>query len=74
MPADQIGITDRGRIARGMKADLVVFDADTVKDRATFENPHQYPAGIEYVLVNGSLVVEKGRHTGARPGKVLRKT
>ena len=57
-----------------MKADLVVFDADTVKDRATFENPHQYPAGIEYVLVNGSLVVEKGRHTGARPGKVLRKT
>ena len=74
MPADQIGITDRGRIARGMKADLVVFDADTVKDRATFENPHQYPAGIEYVLVNGSLVVEKGRHTGARPGKVLRET
>ena len=73
MPADQIGLTDRGRISRGMKADLVVFDASTVKDTATFENPHQYPVGIEYVLVNGEPVVEKGKHNGARPGKVLRK-
>jgi len=74
MPADQIGLSDRGRIARGMKADVVVFDAETVKDRATFENPHQYPLGIEYVLVNGRLVVKKGAHTGARPGYVLRKS
>ncbi len=74
MPADQIGLTDRGRIARGMKADLVVFDAASVKDTATFDNPHQYPVGIEHVLVNGELVVEKGKHTGVRPGKVLRKT
>ncbi len=73
MPADQIGLTDRGRISRGMKADIVVFDAAAVKDTATFENPHQYPLGIEYVLVNGELVVEKGKHTGAIPGKVLRK-
>jgi N-acyl-D-amino-acid deacylase len=73
MPADQIGLTDRGRISRGMKADIVVFDAAAVKDTATFENPHQYPLGIEYVLVNGELVVEKGKHTGATPGKVLRK-
>lgn len=72
MPADQAGITDRGRIARGMKADLVIFDAQTVKDRATFQNPHQYPVGIVHVLVNGTFVVEGGKHTGARPGRVLR--
>jgi len=74
MPADQIGLTDRGRIARGMKADLVAFDAATVKDTATFEKPHQYPLGIEYVLVNGEPVVERGKHNGAMPGRVLRKT
>ena len=73
IPADQLRLTDRGRIARGMKADLVLFDADKVRDTATFEAPHQYPQGIKYVLVNGTLVVENGRHTGARPGRVLRK-
>jgi N-acyl-D-aspartate/D-glutamate deacylase len=73
MPADRAGITDRGRIARGKKADLVVFSADTVKDEATFDDPHQYASGITYVLVNGEIVVENGRHTGARPGRVLRK-
>lgn len=72
-PADQAGITDRGRIARGKKADLVVFNADTVKDEATFDNPHQYATGINYVVVNGQVVVENGDHTGARPGRVLRK-
>ncbi|MBN2288935.1 MAG: D-aminoacylase [Candidatus Glassbacteria bacterium] len=74
MPADQMGLSDRGRIARGMKADLVVFDAATVRDTATFQDPHQYPAGIGYVLVNGVPVVEQGKHTGARPGRVLRKS
>lgn len=73
LPADRIGLRDRGRIARGMKADLVVFDAATLIDRATFENPHQYPLGIELVLVNGQTVVEGGNHTGARPGRVLRR-
>jgi N-acyl-D-amino-acid deacylase len=73
MPADQIGLRDRGRLARGQKADLVVFDADAVADRASFAAPHQYPAGIVYVLVNGELVVEESRHTGARSGRVLRK-
>jgi N-acyl-D-aspartate/D-glutamate deacylase len=73
MPADQIGFTDRGRIGRGMKADLVVLNADTVIDTATFTDPHQYPLGIEQVLVNGEQVVENGKHTGARPGRVLRK-
>ena len=73
MPASQAGITDRGRIAVGMKADLVVFNADTIKDEATFESPHRFPLGIEYVLVNGIPVVERGQPTTARPGRALRK-
>ena len=73
MPADQIGLDDRGRIARGKKADLVLFDAATVKDEATFDHPHRYPVGIPHVLVNGVLVVERGEHTGARPGRALRR-
>ena len=73
MPADQIGLADRGRIARGKKADLVVFDAGRVKDEATFEQPHQYASGIPHVMVNGVLVVEAGRHTGAKPGRALRR-
>lgn len=72
-PADQAGINDRGRIARGKKADLVVFNAATVKDEATFDDPHQYASGISYVVVNGQVVVDHGEHTGARPGRVLRK-
>jgi N-acyl-D-amino-acid deacylase len=74
MPADQVGIQDRGRIARGKKADIVVFDAAQVRDRATFEQPHQYPVGIEHVVVNGSMVVDGGQHTGERAGRVLRKS
>jgi N-acyl-D-aspartate/D-glutamate deacylase len=73
MPADQMGFIDRGRIARGKKADLVIFDAGTVRDEATFEDPHRYPAGIPYVIVNGQVVVDQGRHTGAKPGRVLRR-
>ena len=74
MPADQIGLKDRGRIARGMKADLVVFDAERVKDEATFDDPHRYATGIQYVMVNGELVVNNGKHTGKRPGQVLRRS
>ena len=74
MPADHVGISDRGRIARGMKADLVVFDSETVKDEATFEDPHRYSTGIHHVFVNGEEVVAEGVHTGARPGAVLRKS
>jgi N-acyl-D-amino-acid deacylase len=73
MPADQVGLGDRGRITRGRKADIVVFDAATIKDAATFDNPHRYPAGVIHVLVNGVPVVQNGSHTGARPGRMLRK-
>jgi N-acyl-D-aspartate/D-glutamate deacylase len=54
-----------------MWADVTVFNPETVSDRSTFENPHQYSVGIEYVVVNGKLVLERGRHTGARPGAIL---
>ena len=73
LPADQIGLRDRGRIAKGMRADLVVFHPAEVRDQASFETPHRYPTGIPYVLVNGALVVEQEKHTGARPGRMLRR-
>ncbi|KAA3611032.1 MAG: D-aminoacylase [Calditrichaeota bacterium] len=72
MPADQLGLTDRGRIAKGNIADLVLFDFDEVKDLATFNDPHQYSTGIEYVFVNGTAVIQKGEMTNAKPGKMLR--
>lgn len=72
LPADQFGFADRGRLAPGFAADLVVFDPQTVADRATFDAPHQYPTGIPFVLVNGVFVVREERLTGARPGIVLR--
>ncbi len=73
MPAEQAGLADRGRIAKGKKADLVIFNPKTVQDNATFDSPHQYPTGVAHVFVNGVMVVKDGKHTGARPGKVLRK-
>jgi N-acyl-D-aspartate/D-glutamate deacylase len=62
---------DRGLLRPGMWADVTVFNPNTVIDNATFEKPHQYASGIEYVLVNGTLVLEKEKHTGARPGVIL---
>lgn len=73
MPARKLGLSDRGTIGVGLTADLVVFDPETVIDRADFMNPHQYARGIDFVLVNGAVVIEKGEHTGALAGKVLRK-
>jgi N-acyl-D-amino-acid deacylase len=72
-PADRLGLTDRGRLADGLKADVVVFDASTVRSNATYEEPRQFPTGIEQVIVNGTLVVTDGEHTGALPGRVLRR-
>ena len=71
-PAQRLGISDRGVIKEGMWADIVVFDDQKVTDLATYENPHQYPKGIEYVIVNGTVVVEKSTQNDELPGKVLR--
>jgi N-acyl-D-amino-acid deacylase len=70
--AEAAGLPDRGVVKPGFAADLVVFDPETVASRATFENPNQYSAGFRYVVVNGVLVVDEGRHTGKTPGKALR--
>ena len=69
--AQRIGLRDRGLLREGFFADIAVFDPERVIDNATFEQPHQYAEGVEFVLVNGVLVVDGGEHTGARPGRVL---
>jgi N-acyl-D-amino-acid deacylase len=72
-PAQRLGILDRGILRDGLKADIVVFDPDTVRTLATYDEPRRYPAGIPYVIVNGQLVVDEGEHTGALPGRALRR-
>ncbi len=72
-PAQRVGLTDRGLLRPGMKADVVVFDPATVGDRATYENPHQYAVGFIAVIVNGTPVLDGGTLTAARPGRVLRR-
>jgi N-acyl-D-amino-acid deacylase len=72
MPCDKLGIKDRGRLIPGCYADIVLFDPEKLADTATFQDPIKYPQGIRYVIVNGKIVVEEGRHTGARAGRVLR--
>jgi N-acyl-D-amino-acid deacylase len=72
LPAQRMRLTDRGVIKAGMWADVVVFDPTTIKDTATFADPNQLAQGMDYVLVNGVPVIEQGKMTGARPGKVLR--
>jgi len=70
-PAQITGLTDRGLLRPGMAADITIFDPKTVADKATFQNPLQYPYGIPYVIVNGVVVIDQGQHTGAKPGRVL---
>ncbi len=71
-PAARLGLRDRGLLRDGLAADVVVFDAERVRSLATYDQPRQFPEGIEYVLVNGELVVDGARHTGALPGRALR--
>ncbi|HYE87821.1 MAG TPA: D-aminoacylase [Vicinamibacterales bacterium] len=71
LAAAQMGIQDRGAIRERFMADLVVFNPATIADKATYEQPHQYPVGIDYVIVNGVVVLEPGGLTGARPGRPL---
>jgi dihydroorotase/N-acyl-D-amino-acid deacylase len=71
LPAQRLGLADRGVLREGLKADIAVFDAARVRDTATFEKPHSYAEGVHHVIVNGELIVEGGRVTGALPGRVL---
>jgi N-acyl-D-amino-acid deacylase len=71
LPAQIAGFSDRGLLRPGMAADVAIFDPETVSDKATFEDPSQYAVGVSYVLVNGTVVIDQGQHTGARPGCVL---
>lgn len=71
-PAEILGLKDRGLLREGYWADITIFDPKTISDMATYANPHQYPKGIPYVIVNGRLVIDRAEHTGALPGVVLR--
>jgi N-acyl-D-amino-acid deacylase len=71
-PATRMRLYDRGVIREGLKADVTIFNEERLDDVASYENPTAYPTGVDYVLVNGQLVIDKGQHTGARPGNVLR--
>ena len=71
LSAHIVGLKDRGLLAPGMAADITIFNPKTVTDKATFEEPMQYPEGIPYVIVNGVVVIDHGHHTGAKPGRVL---
>jgi N-acyl-D-aspartate/D-glutamate deacylase len=71
--AAKAGLRDRGLVRAGLFADLVLFDAARVIDRSTYTRPFAYSEGIEWVIVNGKVVLEKGKHTGARPGRGLRR-
>ena len=71
-PAATLRLPDRGLLKPGYVADIVAFDAATIRDHATFESPHQYATGVRHVWVNGTAVLEDGEHTGATPGQVVR--
>jgi len=72
LPANLLGLYDRGRIAPGMAADIVIFDPNTIQDTATYAKPAVYPTGIDMVLVNGTIAVDHGKGTGELAGEVLR--
>jgi len=72
LPAQMIGLSDRGQVHEGFAADVVLFDPVKVRETNSFEQPKSYPEGIPYVMVNGVLVIDKGQHTGATPGQVIR--
>ncbi len=72
-PAQRLGLSNRGLVKEGSMADLVVFDPQTIIDKATYAEPKQFPVGIDYVLVNGEVVVANGKHTGALPGRALQR-
>ena len=70
-PAQRLGLSDRGVLWQGLKADIAVFDPATIRDTATFERPHSYAEGVSLVIVNGQVAFEDGKMTPSRPGRVL---
>ena len=72
LSAARLGLKDRGMLKENYRADIVVFDPETIIDKSTFEDPHQYPEGIEFVIINGTFAVEEGDFTGNGKGMVLR--
>lgn len=72
LPAENLKLDRRGRLKEGYFADVVVFDPARITDHATYDRPHQYATGVEAVLVNGTLVLDRGEHTGAKPGRAVR--
>ncbi len=73
-PAQRLGLKDRGLLKKGFWADITIFNPETVREMGSFKNPKVHPEGFQWVLVNGEVVLDKGRHTGALPGRVLRRT
>lgn len=73
LPAQKFGLWNKGLVRAGMDADLVLFDPDTIAERSTFQDPHQYPTGLPYVILNGQVVVDQGQYTGKLVGQVVRK-
>jgi N-acyl-D-aspartate/D-glutamate deacylase len=73
LPAQRLGLFDRGLLRPGAAADVVCFDAERVRDRATSEDPRHAPHGIPFVLINGEMVIDSFRHTGKLPGRALRR-
>ena len=73
MPAARLGLKDRGCVRDGCAADIVLFDAASVRDVGTYQDPHHFPEGIPYVIVNGAVVVDGGTFTNVRPGRVIRR-
>ncbi len=71
MPAKIMGLNNRGKLACGMVADITIFDPETVSDMATFENPHQFPNGIETVILSGNIIIHQGTHTDSMSGQVI---
>jgi len=74
LPAENFGIKDRGRIKKGLKADIVILNPDNIFDNATYDDPHRYPDGILKVMVNGTWVLNDQVFTDERPGKVILKS
>jgi dihydroorotase/N-acyl-D-amino-acid deacylase len=73
LPAQRMGLKDRGTLKVGNYADITIINLQTIKDQSTFENPHQYPIGIPYVLVNGKIMVDRGMYKDVRAGVVLKR-